>query len=224
MHGDSLYMMLSALAYESPEYVQKQAPRIGFIVTKFLTDGSSQGYLFTGGHRAILAYRGTEASSGNLWDIGSNLRFHAREWEGPGKAHLGYVRQYRRIRDELLMAMADVSNEIPLIVTGHSMGGAMATMAAADAFGQGFRFHRLVTFGSPGTLNAKGHAAIKCPHTRYVNCLDWAPSWPPSCTIGHGVAATRIDSKISWLKRHFPPSYLRAMASYEENRNPGRTP
>ena len=219
MKGDLLYMELSALAYEKPEYVKAMAPKLGYQMNTFLNDGSSQGYLFKGKRCAVLAYRGTEASEGDLWDIMSNLRFHAREWEGPGKAHLGYVRQYRRIRDELMKVVKGVSGGIPLVVTGHSMGGAIATMAAADAYQRDWKFSRVVTFGSPATMNAEGHAAITCERTRYVNCMDPVPLWPPSFTINHGVPATKINSETSVFNRHASPAYLRAMKNYEEKLN-----
>jgi pimeloyl-ACP methyl ester carboxylesterase len=216
MQGDSIYMKLAALAYMPPAYVKQKVPYLGFCVARFLTKGPAQGYLFKGGRQAILAYRGTEASKGHVRDILSNIRVHAREWEGPGKAHLGYVRQYRAIRDDAIHWISRVSESVPLVVTGHSMGGAMATMAAADCFERKWNVSRLITFGSPATLDDEGHYAIECPHARYVNRFDPAPLWPPSFTIDHGVDAIKVDSKNSVFNRHAPEAYLRAMENYEK--------
>jgi pimeloyl-ACP methyl ester carboxylesterase len=217
MKGDSLYMNLSALAYEEPEYVNRKAPYFGYVVGGFISHGPAQAYLFKGQRRAIVAIRGTEASSLDVRDLLSNIRVHAREWEGPGKAHLGYVRQYRLIHQGLMDTFSQVSTGVPLDVTGHSMGGAIATIAAAYATGvKGWNFNRLVTFGSPACLDAEGHEAIEAPHTRYVNKGDWAQCWPPSFTIDHGVEPTMVSS--GWgLKRHVPSVYLKAMKNYEES-------
>ncbi len=176
---------LAAIAYEPFTAAEKRARALGYRIKSFFDVPPAQGYLFERGDLAVLAFRGTEASRLHLWDIASNVRFLAHNWEGPGGAHLGYVRQYRRLREPATHCIKSIPTDKPLFVTGHSMGGAMATVSAADVFERGWKIKRLITFGAPKALDAEAAAAITCPVDRYVNAWDPAPPWPPSPDLTH---------------------------------------
>jgi predicted lipase len=210
-NNDNIYCSLAVLAYEEPEYVTQMAPMFGYAVLEYLDVGPAEGYLFVGPHDAVMAFRGTEASEGKLWDIMSNVRFVARRWEGPGKVHLGYGRMWRRLRSRAFDMLDTVPASKPLIITGHSLGGATATVCAADMFHKGWQASRLVTFGAPKCVNKEAAAAIKCPIKRYVNDADWAPSWPPSFTLRH--PSRKIDI-MSPRGGHAPTEYVLAMEKY----------
>ena len=55
--SDLNYMVLSALAYEEPDYVEEKAPYFGYSMLDYMTDGPAQGYLFVNVDEAVVAYR-----------------------------------------------------------------------------------------------------------------------------------------------------------------------
>lgn len=73
--------------------------------------------------------------------------------------HLGFVAAYQSIADQMKANVKSLKTLFPgaskLVVTGHSLGGAIATLFAVDmATNEGANNLNLVTFGSPRVGNA----------------------------------------------------------------------
>ena len=64
---------------------------------------------------------------------------------GPGKVHLGIATALDFVWDSF---KDRISADRPLFITGHSLGGGLATLAAAR-LSQGRDVHGVYTFGSP---------------------------------------------------------------------------
>jgi hypothetical protein len=85
--------------------------------------------------------------------------------------HAGFEMQYVRIRNRLLNATLTLANRFPdyqIVFAGHSLGGALATLAAVDftdRYGFGDRIS-LYTFGAPRVGDSKW--------ARYLNTLPFA--------------------------------------------------
>ena len=91
---------------------------------------------------AILVFRGT--SRFEHWF--SNLHTVQTQWPYGGMVHTGFKYEFDKIRDELSEILSPV--RVPLFYTGHSLGGALATLTAS------FRPPAAVyTFGSPRVGN-----------------------------------------------------------------------
>jgi hypothetical protein len=110
--------------------------------------------------RAVVAFRGTEPSSLENWL--ENLDAHHSEWEllpepgevvppPPVRVHAGFLDSWRELRAGTFAALADIAatrfaekkrvNEnarLPVVVTGHSLGGALATLAAFELAASGY--------------------------------------------------------------------------------------
>eukprot|EP00965_Chrysotila_dentata_P074664 2466636-Pleurochrysis_carterae.AAC.1 len=70
--------------------------------------------------------------------------------------------------------------KLPVMCTGHSLGGGVATLAALDLYSHGFKVY-LVTFGSPRALNSAGeklYEARGIPCMRFRNGRDVVTSIP----------------------------------------------
>ncbi|MFZ6679207.1 lipase family protein [Undibacterium sp. Tian12W] len=132
----------------------------------------TQGFAVIKGDTAYIAFRGTQPDDPT--DILIDGLFWPVNWQGDGQVHDGFLRAYDSIATQLNDWLKNcTANKI--YITGHSLGAAIATLAAAllpDS--------RLVTFGSPRVGNASFAAMFKNRQVdRYVNCADIVTILPP---------------------------------------------
>ena len=128
-----------------------------------------------GEQAGFIAFRGTQPKS--LKDILADTRFKLDAWRGGGRVHTGFAWAYDGRKT------AGVSSQIrawlqemraqgwsgKLYVTGHSLGAALATLAAQADFPDA----SLIIFGSPRVGDALFAARLKQRNVqRYVNCCD----------------------------------------------------
>lgn len=101
----------------------------------------------------VIAFRGTESIRNYLVDFEIWLKkIHLCKG---CKAHAGYWLTWKTSRHEVLSALRNATALQPdykLIVTGHSLGGALATLCAADLRHRGHELS-LYSYGSPRTCN-----------------------------------------------------------------------
>jgi len=93
----------------------------------------------------ILAFRGTSDPRDWLTDADTR-KLH---FDGIGDVHAGFGYAWRSIEHAIYSAIPSSTHS--LFITGHSLGGALATVAAA-ALSSELRIRRVVTFGSPRVL------------------------------------------------------------------------
>ncbi len=185
---------------------------------------------------AVLAFRGTEK---DYLDILTDIIIFKTKLpdledkaygEGPLFAHGGFFQAFRSVWGTALpdsikpefgaqwIGTEGVSNIIarqlksettPLFVTGHSLGGALATLAAYHTCS----FHSntfLYTFGSPRVVNtelaANIDSTLKGRAFRCVNGIDIVPRVPPLFNYHH------IDELV-----YFDPKRGRVNAAKEPN-------
>jgi hypothetical protein len=158
----------------------------------------AQAFGTTAGDIAFVVFRGTQA--GKLLDIVADVRFRLRTWEGPGRAHEGFLAAWRSL-DEPISSWIESVGVPRLVVTGHSLGAAMATLLAAIRPGA-----ELVTFGSPRAGDAAFAAAFAGrPVRRYVDCTDKVTMVPPEL-VGYRHVEGEIYIDRSGLVHAAPPS------------------
>lgn len=124
---------------------------------------------------AVLVFRGSSQPLNWLTDI--NLM--PSRWPPDGLVHQGFKAAFDRIWPELEARLKSVDGVIAgrtfLYYTGHSLGAALATMAAVRR-----KPHGLYTFGSPRIGNAAFAATLNCPAFRLVNNRDCVSGLPPA--------------------------------------------
>jgi len=114
-----------------------------------LRDTSGFGAVFEtrnggGGRDLVVAFRGSVSAS----DWVSNFNFGMDRGPGDCIVHSGFNRIYRTFQDDL-HHIVDAAKPETLHFVGHSLGGAMATLAMADYGLRGGAACRLYTFGTP---------------------------------------------------------------------------
>jgi len=138
------------------------------LVEKFDVQGT-QAFLAQNEIYAVLAFRGTEK---NWQDVQSDIRAHRTKTEG-GRIHAGFYGAYGLVSERIKQKMPEVEH-LPLYITGHSLGGALATLATQDLEKSGFKdqIAACYTYGSPRVGNVFFDATIKSPIYRMINFID----------------------------------------------------
>ena len=122
---------------------------------------------------AVLSFRGTDAD--DITDIVDDLDAFPEDWRGGGKVHEGFAGALLEVWDKAELALGNLAN-YKIFFTGHSLGAAMATLAASlrkpDA---------LYTFGSPQAGDPAFVSALESQQLqnfRYVDCCDAVAKLP----------------------------------------------
>jgi triacylglycerol lipase len=137
----------------------------------------TQCYVASNGAFAIVAFRGTQPEQ--RADVWTDFEFIPTKWPGGGNVHEGFQEGLNVVWDDVTQALTQ-SGAAKVWFTGHSLGAALATLAA-DRFGQPAG---LYTFGSPRLGDGKFTAAFNGRHAtrsfRYVNNHDVVTHVPPT--------------------------------------------
>lgn len=131
-----------------------------------------QAYLCACPAFAALVFRGTTDAT----DWIANLRLRKRRVELNGKrvkAHAGFYAAYAQQAAAIEADAAEAAAGRPLVIVGHSLGGALAQIASA-AIGP----HLCITFGAPRISNAAFEKCMRAPHFRFENAWDVVPAVP----------------------------------------------
>jgi hypothetical protein len=178
--SDSICAELARLAYYHFEL--KDAPRLnaalqhaGFTAAEPF-EGAARGAQAFGTTRPdgtrFVAFRGTEA--GKLLDLVADARFKLVPF-GSARVHQGFLAAYASLKEAIGQWLGPPDGR-RLVVTGHSLGAAMATLLAAER-----PESELVTFGSPRVGDAAFAALFAGRNVRrYVDCTDGVTAVPPS--------------------------------------------
>lgn len=100
------------------------------------------------------------------------------------EVHAGFFSIYQSCRETIFYHLAKLSQTKPLLVTGHSLGGALATLFTLDSLhSTAFTNSSLYTFGAPKVGNKlfkKLFNDVVNTSFRFVNLYDIVPLLPPT--------------------------------------------
>ena len=189
----------------------------------FFRGRSTQCFVVQHADFVLVAFRGTEirpqeglSVDNIIADIRINLRFRLVEAAAGGRVHQGFQDALDEVwepsapqdglRAHLDQAQQRETSPRPLWFTGHSLGGALAILAAAR-YGQA---QGVYTFGAPriGDLDFRNQFSV--PAYQVINQRDPVPCLPPGRVyqnVGHlvyidrgGTLHTRPSQWTRWLK------------------------
>jgi triacylglycerol lipase len=159
---------------------------------------STQAYLAVSDQFAVLAFRGTTDATD--WKSNLNAALMPLDPERPKlKVHTGFLQAFREVER---LIRADLEAHVPptlgFYITGHSLGGAIAQIAAAALARENLA--ACYTFGSPRVAGHSFDTEVKCPHYRVVNAADLVPGVPPPVWRGY-----YHNGDVRWLNRQGDP-------------------
>lgn len=151
---------LAALAYAQPWVVRARLAAIGVDAKAadlaFFDRAGTQAFAMRVGDTLFVAYRGTEPNE--IQDLTTDARF-ALELIPPyaGRVHAGFAAALEHVWSDVAAWRAKHADAKRLVLTGHSLGAALATLhlARAKADANESAACELVTFGSPRVGDAK---------------------------------------------------------------------
>jgi len=214
-----LYANVSMLAYGMIPAVD------GFQLTaRFENKGTDTQGVFglAGGDTFVIAFRGSEETG--IADWITDLKFVKQVYpyhtgNKKVKVHYGFIQAYKSVRDAVLEA-ARTAPQAEIVCTGHSLGAALATLAALDIrYNLPEKKVSCYTFGSPKVGNKAFVTSYnrRVPDTfRFVNRADLVPSLPPGAFqhvgqffhLGEEAAKRSLREIAQRMEDHFPYKYV----------------
>jgi triacylglycerol lipase len=178
LQASLLFAQISRISYLQPHAVDVYIPRLGMRLENFADRDGAQAYIFGNDTDIVVACRGTEPNDWN--DVKADVNALMVVAETVGRVHRGFKREVDDLWPELENVIA--SDKRTLWFTGHSLGGAMATILA----GRCFLAHipatpkGVYTFGAPRVGTKRYINSVEVDLTRWVNNNDIVPRVPPT--------------------------------------------
>ena len=171
---------ISRLVYcRDRETVRQNLNGAGFAECEFFDEGGTQAILAVDKERAVLAFRGTEGDDPT--DIFVDALFVPEPWMSGGKVHMGFAKALEHVWPVIEPHLESLNDDSVLLFTGHSLGAALATLAASRHKPNG-----LFTYGSPRVGDEKfGETLDELEIHRYVDCCDLVCQIPPEPPYRH---------------------------------------
>ena len=187
--ADASFLVYGSAAFIEEALARSPLPSLGFELGWLGTAEDNRGMVLSSESALVIVFRGTRLQVHTVLDAAEVILIDQADlWTDSqflpvaahvgGRVHAGFLRAFVEISDELDAIVAARRPGQTVWLAGHSLGGALATLAAAhlgEATVQG-----MYTYGSPrvgdaafvGTLPTRGHY-------RLVHRDDWVPSVPP---------------------------------------------
>jgi triacylglycerol lipase len=140
------------------------------------------GFIIESDDIIVIAFRGTTSTADTISDLIA-IQVPYPWVPNGGKTHRGFTEIYATARQQILSALSKCSKEKKLLITGHSLGGALAALCALDlAYNTKFKSPTVYTYGAPRvgdpTFAAAYNRAIAINHRLAIES-DLIPLIPP---------------------------------------------
>ncbi|MEM7360081.1 MAG: S8 family serine peptidase [Pseudomonadota bacterium] len=203
----------SQIVYEPKSVVEEYVKDSwGFDTVNFIDIENTQSFWAENSHCVIWAFRGSDS----IGDWLANLSLETTNHNVYGDLHQGFYSAYKLIEDHLL---SSVSNDKRVFLTGHSLGGAIATLACAELTK---RLDHLstYTFGQPRVGKTQFREWWLQNHTdnlyRFVNDEDIVTRLPPNFDhVGALITLSSHEAKKTESSSELTSDASTAMSSEE---------
>jgi triacylglycerol lipase len=192
--------------------VPSELTQLGFVRFSSFHNNMTNGYAYVaeGPDLVVLSFRGTQSKQD--WDTD----FHDALVHPPGtdvnlRVHGGFYNAFARLSDgttgigEKIAQIKSATNKrIPIYITGHSLGGALAQIASA-VFADD-QIAACYTYGSPRVGNVYFDSWVKPPSYRVMNYADIVPEFPLPFVYRHSGDARYMPDVVLDSPYRFQPN------------------
>ncbi|MFF2876516.1 lipase family protein [Gottfriedia sp. NPDC057991] len=186
-------ILLAAMCHQSNQLIENEKGEIilpkGFELRSIIyanagveePEAEAFGFIAESKNEIVIAFRGTDSFKDNE----SDQDLYQVEYpfvENVGKTHRGFTCIYQSSRNEMIRELMKLSPDKKLLITGYSLGGALAVLSSFDiAVNTEFENPYVYTFGSPRVADpefAYRFNQIVWNSVRIFNVHDIIPTLP----------------------------------------------
>lgn len=216
----ALMAYLAAFAYHPIVETRGEPPvppelsQLGFTSLATFANGLTDGYAFVaeGAELSVLSFRGTQSQANWNTDFCARL-IHPADTDAQLRVHEGFYKAFEGLAEDGLQAkiaaIMQSSDKRPLYITGHSLGGALAQIAAAIFSSD--KIAACYTFGSPRVGNGYFDLWVKPPSYRVINHADLVPQvpvWLPFFPYRHSGDPRYLPAQVGDSPYRYQPNLL----------------
>lgn len=183
------------------------------------------GYVFHRGNEILVSYRGTE--NYNVSEIVNDISIRpASMGLANGEnihLHAGFKNEYDQSKESMKEALAQIMGDetLPITFTGHSMGAAVAQIAALEKKSEDLNARiKVITFGGPRVFTNNTadlyDIYLKDETLRIKNSKDSIPDLPPKGIYKHAGNHITISTRDNITVTHIMPAYIDILRILEE--------
>jgi len=192
----------ATLVYAEEAFVRTEFGKVGLEQVRFFDGGSTRCVVAGNRDFVIVAFRGTEIRRREgrhdyrniIGEIVSNLDIKPVSWDMGGRVHRGFRNALDAVwkKEGLGKHVRHlVESGRPVWITGHSLGAALAVLAAHRSKG----IRAVYTFGSPRIGDAVFKKSYQVTTCRIVNHRDIVARLPPAGPYHHVGEPRYIDHR-----------------------------
>lgn len=186
--ADASFLVYGDFGFIRDAFDQSPLPSLGFNAKPLGDENNNRGMILSSDDALVIVFRGTRMNEHKIFDAAAfvaidpndlvtDSKFIPKNFDAGGKVHGGFLAAYEEVRGLLAETVKAKPPAQKLWFTGHSLGGALASLAAADFADE---TAGLYTYGAPRAGNSDFAKRIpNNKHIRYVHRDDWVPTVPP---------------------------------------------
>lgn len=171
---------MSFLAYvKTRRFIARALLRAGFSDVRFHEESGTSAFIAEAKTFAVVVFRGTDVTE--TQNLLADVRFLFVAEPGAGRVHRGFRRALDAVWPRLARALDRLPQGLPVWFTGHSLGAALAVLAAR----RHGRARGVCTFGAPRVGDEAFRESVTPRPWRIVNDGDLVTFLPPPLGYRH---------------------------------------
>lgn len=204
--------------------VPAELTALGFTSLTSFHNGMTDGwaYVVESDPLAVLAFRGTRSSVN--WQTNFHTKLiHPLDTDPQLRVHQGFYNAFERlsdghrgIREKIRELQKTTSGRLPIYITGHSLGGALAQIAGAVLGSD--QIAACYTYGAPRVGNYVFDVWVKAPSYRVINYADIVPQVPIPVPFilpyRHSGDPRYMPDQVSGSPYRFEPNFFQRVGQF----------